>query len=324
MSRSKNLLKLGLVAVATTALALSATVSVSAHTGSLFTVVDGPDGGSSFATVSGTDASLTAFGEIFDVTVRGIEISGEDGYALLDTEIPSIVPWNHTSGAFGTPVDLTAIDGFSIFGDVRELDTTADGTILAFAMLQSDAGGGILTVQWVVSIDPATGVVTPEVSLFDTGQHFDSLATFGGTTYAFVTQGEPRFITLDLGTGAHGALSSLTGITSALGVGEFAGGADFDTNGTLWFFYNTIEARLLASTTGAFGPTVGAVVSGALSDSAQTFNLAYDVGDAPIAGPAAAPVLPHTGVDAFALAGGAVALFAAGLVVLFIVRRRTA
>lgn len=318
MSPRRTFLKVGLASAAAAALAVAVAVPVSAHTGALFTVEYNDT--YTFATISGSDASVAPIGAPLPTSVDGIEIFDEVGYALVDG---SIATWDHTTGVLGTPVALVAAPGYTLFSLGSELDATNDGTLLTYALLLADETGDILTVPWVVSIDPTTGVVTPEVDVTAVTPYTDAIATHPvtGVTYAFIdTNNGPEYATLDLETGTLGARTALTGIAAALGAFGYFGGADFDASGTLWFYYYGDDETILASTTGEFGPGVGAVSSGAVSNAAS-INLATDPGGA---APAAAPALPATGIEIGGALALVVGLLGAGTLALITVRRRTA
>lgn len=320
MTRRHTFLKVGLVAAATTALALAVTVPVSAHTGLLFTV-SSPDGSTStFASISTANAAVTPIGGALP-GASGVEIFGETAYAVLDDG--QFVTWDHNTGALLTSVPLTISDEFEL-DSVYGLDTTTDGTVLAYASVSYlNDEEVVVEEQWVSSIDVATGAITPLVEVTDVNPYLDSIATnpVTGITYSFIDEndGLPQYVTLDLAAGTHSERVELPGIADALGGGYF-GGADFDPSGTLWFYYFSVGAdassAVLASTTGEFGAASGAVVSGPI-ENIDSVNLAYD----PYV--AAAPALANTGVDASALGLGALALFGAGAIALLVVRRRT-
>lgn len=321
MSRSQTFLKLGLVAAATTALALAATAPVSAHTGSLFTFVQD----SQFATVGAADASLTPLGPVQSFGTSGLDILGDTAYALNArySTTNTLYTWNHSTGEVISSTELTDAPGYNFNSGVWGLDVKSDGTILAFAeqMTGNDDYG-----VWVVSIS-TDGVVTPRVELNDlafSGLAMNAIATdpTDGATYVFLynSDGSPQYVSVDLTLGTHSALVALAATRTALGDGSIAG-ADFDPSGTLWFYYGAFDAdTVLASSTGEFGASMGAVVSGS-AGTAEAANLAYDPAAAVIP---AAPQLPSTGVDAAALVMGAIALFGAGAIALLILRRRTA
>jgi LPXTG-motif cell wall-anchored protein len=275
MTRRHSFLKVGLVAAATTALALTVTVPVSAHTGSLFTVAASGDTTETFASISSTNAAVSPIGGAIP-GAGGVEIFNETAYAIF--EDGHLVTWDHNTGAILTSVPLS-IEGYDSFG-VFALDTTTDGTLLTYARVTYTEDDALITEEWVASLDPATGVLTPRVEVTDVDPFLDSLATnpVTGVTYSFVDidDGVPQYVTIDLAA-----------------------------------------ASVLASSTGEFGASAGAVAVGTVSD-VSTVNLAYD----PFV--AAAPALADTGVDASAVALGALALLGAGAVALLVVRRRTA
>lgn len=314
---------IGLGLVAVTAFGFLGAAPASAHTGALFTVYDGGDT-DSFATISQTDASVTPLANSLpdEASADSIEIFNEQGWAIGEGEDGSyIYPWDHSTGLAGTPVPIVGaeIQDYE-FSGAHALDTLLDGTIISFGGYNPlDEESELDERDFVGSIDPVTGVWTPLVELTDAVGFLDSLATdpTTGITYALVDEddGTPQFIIIDFAGSTYAGPTALPAIEEALGEGWMRG-ADFDTSGTLWFFYDGV----LAHTTGAFTAAVSAVEVGPYvqgeASPIEDYALAYD--------PAAvvSPQLADTGVPVASIAGGALALLVAGGV-LFAVRRRT-
>jgi len=302
-------------------LALVGAGPAGAHTGSLFTVISPSESPSVFATISQTDATTTALpGGLPDAGSDGLEIFNETGYVLLRSGDPtesSIATWDHTTGLVGTTVALTAPLGTTI-NNVHGLDTTVDGTIIAIADLSVLDGEFPVDVDAIISIDPATGLIAQLVDITGASSYFDSLSTdpTTGITYLWVDEddGTPQYIVLDLVAGTYDPTVDLLQVQDDLG-GGYMKGADFDTSGTLWFFYGS----QLASLTGSPSETVGAVSSGINGGDVADINLAYD----PYVAPPKA-VLAETGLNVGGIVAGGLALLGAGLVVVFASRRRTA
>lgn len=301
-----------------------AAAPVGAHTGSLFTVVDEDFQG--FATISGTDATVASFGpEIPDqYFIGGIEIFNETAYVLLGEEIEGdsvyyIATWDHSTGALGTLVPLVGDIDVSLLS-VYGLDTTNDGTVLAFAQVEVLEGELPIDYEWVVTINPATGLVSEAVDITGATPYEDSLATdpTTGISYAFVDEdaGTPQFLQLDLVAGTYTGPTDLDELEATVGEG-YVYGADFDTAGTLWFYYSGFEEDNggLSYTTGPFSETVEGVTVGEASIDTDEVNLAYD--------PYVAPQLAATGLPLLPLAvAGAGLLGLGGLA--FASRRRAA
>ena len=342
LSRTSTRIAVG--ALIATGFAVAVASPISAHTGELFTVtftVDGTPADSRFATISGTDASLTALagGPSAARYSSGVEIADEVAYAILgveddddDEEPPQLLVWDHNTGAVISTTDITLDLAGAFLLDAYALDTSPSGTLLAFGDLQIGNGEFPTFSSWVLEIDPTTGIATPVVDLagLEPGQiidlrlYLDSIATnpVTGETYIFYdyNQDEQFAALLNLTAGSYGPEITLTQIVDDLNLGYF-GGADFDTAGTLWFLYQA-DGEVdgpgfsgLASATGAITPELSAVSSGAASASQ---NLAYDPYVAP------APVLAATGteVSAVGVTRSAVALAALGGALLFMSTRR--
>lgn len=258
------------------------------------------------------------------LTSSGIDLFGETGYGIAydSDDVYYVYTWDHNTGTITTPVPITQAIAEFPTRSVYAADTLPDGTLIAFLILEGEGGD----LEYVVSIDPGTGVATELVDLTGVSDFLDSLATdpTTGTTYAFVDEndGMPQYLELDLVGGAYSGPTDLTGFNSAFGDG-FVDGADFDTAGTLWFYYavfgdsDGVDYTLLAASSGAFSAAVGAdfVGGGAVSTDLDTVNLTI--------GPAVVkPALAATGVDIAGIATGAAVLLAAGLGVLLVTRRR--
>lgn len=294
----------------------------SAHTGALFTAYQS-ENLDTFATISQTDASVTPLANALpeDVFADSIEIFNEQAYALAGEEGETyIYPWDHSTGTSGTPVLIVGaeIQDYEFTG-AYALDTLLDGTIISFGRYVAAGDLDLIDRDFVGSIDPATGIWTPLVELTDASDYFDSLATdpTTGVTYALVDEddGMPEFIIIDFANSTYAGPTALPFVQEALGEG-YMRGADFDTAGTLWFFYDGV----LAHTSSAFSAAVSAVEVGPYNGGEvpeiEDYALAYD--------PAAvvSPQLADTGVPTGGIVGGALALLTAG-VVLIAVRRRS-
>lgn len=322
--------RLGIAVVAALALGTAAAVPASSHTGSLFTVgsvLESP--GAQFATINATTAVITPLGPSLTQDVNGIEIVSETGYAITDEEIDddsslySISTWDHTTGALLTSVPITlSVPG--LVTSVEGLDSLPDGTLIAYVYADVLDGEFEVPEVWVASIDPATGVATflVDITDLDTGNLYtDSLATdpLTGVTYAFIDydDGDPLVMTLDLVGGTHTVPVLLSGIVDEFGEGWVAG-SDFDTAGTLWFYYIVFgegDTALLASASGAIDAATAPATSVELPQNGDLQNLAYDP---------YVPQLANTGYPVILVGAAGAALLGAGAIALVSRRRRTA
>lgn len=330
MTRSARIAaRLSLAAVAAVTLGVAVAAPASGHTGQLFTApaIEGPV--VSFGTIDPTTALITPLGEPLEVGLNGIEISAETGYAILAVggdggTTYSIGTWDHSTGALLGSVPITlAVPG--LVTSVEGLDTLPDGTLIAYVYADVEDGEFDVPEVWVASINPTTGVATFLVDITDLdGEDFytDSLATdpVTGVTYGFIdyNDGDPLVITLDLVGGTYTGPVFLSALATQLGDG-WVDGADFDTAGTLWFYYAVMDGEdgyeLLASTSGGIGGATTAATAVELAQSLSEKNLAYDP---------AAPQLASTGFPVALVGAGGAALLGAGAIALLGRRRRTA
>jgi LPXTG-motif cell wall-anchored protein len=256
----------------------------------------------------------------------GIEIVGETGYASYAANNNSapfeIATWDHTTGALISSVPVVLDVPGEVF-NVQGLDSLPDGTLLAYVWADIQDGEFWSTVYSVASIDPVTGVATLLVDITDLAlENFytDSLATdpTTGATFGFIdyNDGNPLVIRLNLEAGTYSGPVLLSGLANELGDG-YVVGADFDTSGTLWFYYNAIDAaRMIVSTSGDISAATESLTAAEVTQNADMQNLAYD----PFV-----PQLANTGASVGAgVAALAAALLGAGAIALFSRRRRTA
>jgi hypothetical protein len=287
-----------------------------------------PDGSQgSLETIDLEGPTFAALGPALPGTLisAGIDLFGETGYGIArDSDgLHYVYTWDHNTGVVTSPVLISQTIAELPITSVYAADTLADGTLIAYLVLDDDGDD----LVYVVEIDPITGVATELVDVTGAAEFFDGLATDPTTeiTYAFVDEldGVPQYLVLDLVGGTYAGPTDLTGINDGFGEGIVLG-ADFDSAGTLWFYYYVFGNddfpagyRLLGATSGGFGPAVGAdfVGGGAVSNDLATANLTV--------GPAVVkPALAATGLDIAGIATGAAVLLAAGLGVLLVTRRR--
>ncbi|MDH6180268.1 hypothetical protein M2152_000450 [Microbacteriaceae bacterium SG_E_30_P1] len=272
-----------------------------------------------FVQLDKTDATATPVGPVSDTYFfLSVEVVNGLGYAIgyeADAEDApfQVFTWDITSGAVLTAVVATApIDGeFSL----EALDTTNAGVLLTY--LQSG------DIEWLASIDPATGVVTPLVDL-DTapdGRIFEGIATnpVTGVTYllADYDDGIPAYSSIDIATGGFGESVFFPQFAETLGSGWFSEG-DFDATGTLWFTYSGDVG--VARTDGPAEVGVDAVELG----DPDIVSKAITIGQTVVApAPAPEPQLAATGFPVAPVVGGAAVLLAAGLGMIVLRRRAT-
>jgi hypothetical protein len=321
----------GVFAIAA-AIALAGSVPASAHSGQFFTnAASGESGG--FATISQTDATITALPDLSGQYATAVEIYGEQGYAIDgdDEETGTLYFWDHTTGAVTDSrplvLDPTFAEGAFIV-DIRALDTTVgstlpDGTLLTIVRI--NFGEEVNEGTWLSSIDPATGTVTPLLDLtgyindFDDFLYVDSLATdpTTGVTYLLTDfdDGMPLYSTVDFVGGTVADPVALTGVNEVLGDGYILG-SDFTDAGVLFFIYNSTEEGsqdAFASLTGAITANPSATFIGAVDDEDVSTNaLAYDP----------APKLADTGLNLVNPAIAALAMLGLGAAVFIVSRRR--
>ena len=254
----------------------------------------------------------------------GLEIVDETGYVLLgesgDAPGPTlgwIATWDHTTGVTGALVPIVSGVGVTL-QDLYALDATPDGTLIAYAAVSVLDVEFPVDYEWIVSIDPTTGALAKLVDITGATSYVDSISTdpTTGVTYVWVDEddGLPQYIVADLDAGTYGPTIDMVGVNDDLG-GGFMYGADFDTSGTLWFYYPS-DTNVLASLTGSPSASVGAVSSGIYAGTVSDINLAYDPYVAPKA------VLAETGSPVAGILAGGLALLGAGVLVHAVSRRR--
>ena len=274
-----------------------------------------------FVQLDKTNATATAVGPVSDSYMfTSVEVVNGLGYAIgysfVDEgdDIPYVFTWDIATGAVLTSVAATL--GGQPSGELEALDTTNEGVLLTYVSAAES--------QWVASIDPATGVVTP---LIDTAtapddRIFEGLATnpVTGVTFALADydNGLPAYSPIDFATGTFGESVVFEEIAADLGSGWFSEG-DFDASGVLWFTYGGGVARTDA-------PVEVGVDATELGEP-DIMSKAITVGQtvvAPAPAPAAVePVLAATGLDVAPIFGGAAVLLAAGLGLMLVRRRAT-
>ncbi len=305
------------------------------------TYTDFGSGGSVLAqglgVVSDTDATIAPLPELLPNTIdfAGIEIVDGVGYAVGRDNVgtASVFRWDVATGKLINTFEVT-----TTLGEIDEIGTLTatqndaelpDGTLVTLAIIDIPEDG---SEAWVGSLDPVTGVFTPLVNLsvlFDApGQFYvDSLASdpISGLTYAFsdTDSGDPSVIVLDLNNDSYLGPDLLTGILDSIDP-RYVAGADFDSDGILWFYVFDSQ-NALARTTGAFAADVTATIVGLSSEPGPGGGRGQNI-DTLAIGPAPAPVLAATGAGApiEQLLLGGVALLALGGVVLAVTRRRAA
>ena len=323
--------RLSLAAIAAVALSAAVALPASGHTGHLFTVLIPPAStNSQFGTIDPVTGVISTVGSVQATALQGIEIVAETGYAITATSgdgptTYAIATWDHATGAILGSVPI-ALPVAGLVTGVEGLDSLPDGTLIAYLYAEVEQGEFDVDEIWVVSINPATGMTTFLVditALDDEDFYTDSLATspITGVTYGFIDydDGVPLVITLDLVAGTYSAPVELVELEEDFG-GGYVAGADFDTSGTLWFYYSIFgegETAVLASASGPIdATTVPVTVSAALTQNGYLQNLAYD----PFV-----PQLANTGAPVAAgAAAAAAALLGAGAIALFSRRRRVA
>lgn len=317
--------RLGAAVLVAIALSVAAAVPATSHTGFLFTVSEIANPLRQIGTINASTALTSPLESTASGLFTGIEIVGETGYASYaannDTAPFAIATWDHTTGALISSVPVV----LDVPGDVlnlQGLDSLPDGTLLAYVWADIQHGEFWETEYWVASIDPGTGMATLLVEITDlaTGNLYtDSLATdpTTGATFGFIDydDGSPWVIRLNLEAGTYSGPVLLSGLVDELGAG-YVVGADFDTAGTLWFYYNVIEGpRTLVSASGDISAATEPLTVAEVTQNADMQNLAYDP---------YVPQLASTGFPALAVAAAAAALLGAGAIAMFSRRRRAA
>lgn len=261
-----------------------APLAASAHTGQLFTwaytlFTDSVSGG--FAHVSQTDGSLTPVGGVDDpdFMASGGEVCDEKAWAIAveGEAAASVFTWDHSTGAFGALVDLTAdtadFEGATSVSieDAYSADTLSDCAALAYVEYYVNVEGGGGPALWLSSIDVASGATTPLVQLItdaegdDVEYNWGGIATnpLTGVTYLWFQlggdgdggDGLPYVVTADLATGTLGVPVVMAGAVDFYSESEaFVTEADFEPSGILWLSLgvNDLEQfRLLSFPVGA-------------------------------------------------------------------------
>lgn len=318
------------------ALSLGGAAPAAAHTGDLYSVQwDTENDTSTFVVIDRADGSVTQLGPAHELSLWGVEIYDETGYAVgvrfnssIDSDEFVIVTWNHATGDVQSVVPVTMAG--AELDEIGMLDSSVggplpDGTLLtgSFYMLE----GTDFYTQGIGTLDPVTGLfsVLVELDPAETPDVLVSLATdpTTGITYLFGDDddGTPRVIELDLTAGTQGPALPLTGMIDALG-GGYMGGSDFDEAGTLWFHYFDGD-DMLARSTGAFSAAVAVVEVGTAGPQVPS-ALAVDpaAAPAPAPEPEAEPELAAAGLDPVGMIAAALALLAFGGAAALIARSR--
>jgi hypothetical protein len=320
--------RLSLAGIAAVALSAAVALPASGHTGHLFTSLMPGEGTTQFGTIDPVTAVVSPLGTPTTSGHSGIEIVAETGYVIEVTggEVRTfaISTWDHTTGAIlgSVPIVLPVA---GLINTVEGLDALPDGTLIAYLHADIEDGEFDVPEIWVVSINPATGMTTFLVELTaldDEDFYTDSLATdpTTGTTYAFVdyNDGIPLVVTLDLAGGTYSAPVALAALRTEFGDGYVAG-ADYDTAGTLWFFYSLFgegDTAVLASASGTLDAVTEAeTISSPLTQQVELQSLAYDP---------YVPQLAATGFPVLAAGAMGVALLGAGGLAMVARRRRAA
>lgn len=325
--------RLTLAGIAAVALSAAVALPATGHTGHLFTALIPADSSNGqFGTIDPVTGVISSVGSPQASALQGIEIVAETGYAITATSgdgptTYAIATWDHTTGVITGSVPI-ALPVAGFVDSVEGLDSLPDGTLIAYLYADIESGEFDVPEIWVVSINPATGMTTflVEITALDDEEFYtDSLATdpTTGITYGFIDydDGDPLVITLDLVGGTYSGPVLLSGLQNEFGDG-YVGGADYDTAGTLWFYYVIFGGEeednvdVLASTSGPIDElTVSETVSAELTQNAHLQNLAYDP---------YVPQLAATGFPVLAVGVGAAALLGAGAIAMFSRRRRVA
>lgn len=286
----------------------------------------GEDGVSGFVQLDKTDATPTPLGAgSEDFVFFSVEVVNGVGFAtglILGTDdesdeddVYAVFTWNIATGAVLTAVPLTSSHG--AVDDVSALDTLGDGTLLAYAEFED------LDDEWISSINPTTGVVTPlvNVDLVEDNRIFEGLATnpVDGITYALADydNGYPAYSPVDFATGTIGESVVFEDIHDSIGPGWFSEG-DFDSTGVLWFTYSG-EVGVARTD----GPAEVGVEGIELGDP-DIESKAITIGQTAVYPVPVEPQLAATGFPVAPVIGGAAALLLAGAGLLVVRRRATA
>lgn len=275
--------------------------------------------GGLFVQLDKTTAAPTPVGSDYDeFDFESVEVVNGVGYAVgeyfdetEEVEIPAVFTWDITTGAVLSVV-ATTFEG-DLYG-TSALDTLADGTLLTYISVADD--------EWVASVNPVTGALTPLVNLdeFEDTPIFEGIATnpVDGVTYLLsdYDDGMPGMLAIDFATGTLGEYIALEGIQATVGAGYINEG-DFDAAGVLWFTYSGAG---VSRTNDA--PVDVATEATELGDP-EINSSAITVGSGSAIAPAA-PQLAATGLELAPVAGGAAILFALGGALLLARRRAQA
>lgn len=249
--------------VLSTASLLALPTAASGHTDNLYTwaFVD-PESesfSSGFATTSKSDAALAFLGDQTNPTIGGVsgmEICADSGYAVGYAGEPSIVQWNHDSGAVvGEPVGLSLATDPDSELFVYELDSLADCTLLTILQYPGEFEAPDTAVAVV---DPVSGVVTTKVLLDPLGDGaYRGIATdpVSGVTYLFGDDGETTgYWVVNVAAGTYSDFVPTPAVPEYFSSDTFAQGADFDAAGGLWIVMGVIQQenyRLVSFAPGA-------------------------------------------------------------------------
>lgn len=310
------------------------------HTDNLYTWAFGisEDVTGGFATTSKADASITPLAEnTIDIAqeVHGVEICNEVGYAIdtAEAEDPTILTWDHNTGAILTgPIAIT-LDSDEKVVYVVELDTLADCSVITIAYVVGEE----TEYPAILKVDPATGAAEVLLDLPEIDSEDDSytgLATFAGTTYLFLDiDGLPYVSTVTFGDSISEP-AQLEGLSNFFESSGFTAGVDFDPTGVLWLTTGVDEEQLYHLVSFAPGVDVASATptdvgvlpyfSGGTEEAPYFINAPIPLAADGAVAAAPAPQLAATGSEApFGIAAGALALLVAGGAVL-VLRRRAA
>ena len=342
---SRNIRRISLVALASSALVLTAVVPASAA--DPFDLYGGYEDYVAYESIAGglgivskTDATLAVlpsttpdesfYGAIEIVDGLGYSVGGNDesGYVVFT--------WDVATGAELTAVPITApgatFYGISSLTATENDEVLPDGTLITIANINTAPDGNLVRI-FIGSVDPTTGVFTRlmEITSLYIESSFvaDSLASdpTSGITYLFghYSDGVPVAVALDLTGGEFDAPVELTGIEDTVFADEIPA-SDFDSDGVLWF-YASGESSALAHTTGQFSSDVFAVLVGPASEAVDGTGRETNLSQLAI-GPAvpvpAGPQLAATGapIEQPLLIGGV--LLVLGAAAFGVARRRRA
>lgn len=289
--------------------------------------------------VSDTDATLTPLPQTLPLAIdlRGIEIVGNMGYGVgTDVEgTQAVFRWDVATGELLNTFAITTSVADATIDDVSTLTATEhdpelpDGTLITVVDFAFEEGANEV---WVGSVDPLSGAFAPLVDItslheqaedVDDAFYEDSLASdpTTGTTYLFADydEGQAFVVPLDLNTGTIIGALELSGIEDSVDP-FYVAGADFDSDGILWFNYQASPSGL-AKTDGPFSSVVTATFVGPLSEATGAGGREQFVDELAI-GPAPVPQLAATGAPVEHVLLSGLALLAVGGLVVVVTRRR--